>query len=137
MTFTVLLVAKQRHNLHRCTLVKPRVRRYRDLGPDHFQLFKGGLSTPLPNRGQLFTSEAGLYKMVMRSDKKEAMAFQNWVTSVVLPTLRKTGVNVVGEEKLKEAAADPQVAAETLEQMTMKVTAFLGAKVASMEELLI
>jgi prophage antirepressor-like protein len=30
-------------------------------------------------------SESGLYKLVMRSDKPEARAFQDWVTGVVLP----------------------------------------------------
>ena len=30
-------------------------------------------------------SESGLYKIIMRSDKPEARAFQDWVTGVVLP----------------------------------------------------
>lgn len=38
-----------------------------------------------------FISESGLYKLVMRSDKPEARAFQDWVTREVLPTIRKTG----------------------------------------------
>lgn len=33
-------------------------------------------------------SESGLYKMIMRSDKKEAREFQDWVTRVVLPAIR-------------------------------------------------
>ncbi|MBB3175603.1 prophage antirepressor-like protein [Endobacter medicaginis] len=45
-------------------------------------------------------SESGLYKLVMRSDKREARLFQDWVTRVVLPTIRQTGAYVVGEEKL-------------------------------------
>lgn len=36
-------------------------------------------------------SESGLYKLVMRSDKPEAKAFQDWVTREVLPSIRKTG----------------------------------------------
>lgn len=32
-------------------------------------------------------SENGLYKLVMRSDKPEAKAFQDWVTREVLPTV--------------------------------------------------
>ncbi|WP_275287203.1 BRO family protein [Halomonas elongata] len=35
-------------------------------------------------------SESGLYKLVMRSDKPQARPFQDWVTKVVLPTIRKT-----------------------------------------------
>jgi len=36
-------------------------------------------------------SKSGLYKLIMRSDKPEAKAFQNWVTGEVLPAIRKTG----------------------------------------------
>lgn len=36
-------------------------------------------------------SESGLYKLVMRSDKPQAKAFQDWVTRDVLPAIRKTG----------------------------------------------
>lgn len=32
-------------------------------------------------------SESGLYKLIMRSDKPEARAFQDWVTKVVLPAI--------------------------------------------------
>lgn len=45
-------------------------------------------------------SEAGLYKLVMRSNKPEARAFQDWVTRVVLPAIRKDGAYVLGEEKV-------------------------------------
>ena len=45
-------------------------------------------------------SESGLYKLVMRSDKKEAKAFQDWVTKVVLPAIRKDGAYIKGEEKV-------------------------------------
>lgn len=45
-------------------------------------------------------SESGLYKLVLRSDKPEARAFQDWVTRVVLPAIRKDGGYVMGEEKV-------------------------------------
>lgn len=45
-------------------------------------------------------SESGLYKLIMRSDKPEARAFQDWVTKVVLPSIRKDGGYVMGEEKV-------------------------------------
>lgn len=34
-------------------------------------------------------TEAGLYEVIVRSDKPEAKAFRRWVTSEVLPTIRK------------------------------------------------
>ena len=60
--------------------------------------------TPQETRGQIhrsavLVSESGLYKLIMRSYKPEAKAFQNWVTQVVLPAIRKDGAYVMGEEK--------------------------------------
>ena len=40
---------------------------------------------------QVFISESGVYALIMRSKKKEAMLFQRWVTKDVLPSIRKTG----------------------------------------------
>lgn len=36
-------------------------------------------------------NESGLYSVILRSDKPEAKPFRKWVTSEVLPTIRKTG----------------------------------------------
>lgn len=36
-------------------------------------------------------SESGLYHVILRSDKPEAKPFRKWVTSEVLPAIRKTG----------------------------------------------
>lgn len=36
-------------------------------------------------------NESGLYALIVRSDKPEAKAFRKWVTSEVLPAIRKTG----------------------------------------------
>lgn len=39
-------------------------------------------------------SEAGLYELIIRSDKPEARPFRRWVTSEVLPSIRRTGAYV-------------------------------------------
>jgi len=36
-------------------------------------------------------SESGLYSVILRSDKPQAKPFRKWVTSEVLPSIRKTG----------------------------------------------
>lgn len=36
-------------------------------------------------------SEAGMYEVVIRSDKPDAVRFRRWITSDVLPAIRKTG----------------------------------------------
>ncbi len=42
-------------------------------------------------REMTFINESGLYSVILRSDKPEAKPFRKWVTSEVLPTIRKTG----------------------------------------------
>lgn len=42
-----------------------------------------------PGKQMEMVSESGLYKMIMRSDKPQAKPFQDWVTKVVLPAIRK------------------------------------------------
>ena len=34
--------------------------------------------------------ESGLYSLILRSDKPQARSFRKWVTSEVLPSIRKT-----------------------------------------------
>ena len=38
-----------------------------------------------------FITESGLYAVILRSDKPNAKSFRRWVTSEVLPSIRKTG----------------------------------------------
>lgn len=46
-----------------------------------------------PGGPQMMTAvnESGLYNVILRSDKPEAKPFRKWVTSEVIPTLRKHG----------------------------------------------
>ena len=54
---------------------------------------KGVSKTDTPGGVQEMTiiSEAGLYTLLMRSNKPEAKPFRRWVTHEVLPSIRKTG----------------------------------------------
>ena len=56
----------------------------------------------LNNRGELFFTEAGLYALLMRSNKPETKTFQKWVTKEVLPSIRKNGGYIVGQENLSD-----------------------------------
>ena len=47
-----------------------------------------------------FINESGLYTLIARSDKREARKFQRWVTSEVLPSIRKTGSYNVQQQQL-------------------------------------
>lgn len=60
------------------------------------RLEKGVISTePLSTRGGTqmanFVSEDGLYDVILDSRKPSARAFRKWVTSEVLPQIRRTG----------------------------------------------
>lgn len=48
-------------------------------------------ATPGGEQDLLCVSESGLYRLVMRSSKPEAEAFQDWITDEVLPSIRKHG----------------------------------------------
>lgn len=46
------------------------------------------------NQEALFLTEAGLYRVIFRSNKAEAESFRRWVMHDVLPSVRKTGAYV-------------------------------------------
>ena len=48
-------------------------------------------SININSQGMKFINESGLYTLIARSNKSEARKFQRWVTSEVLPSIRKTG----------------------------------------------
>lgn len=43
------------------------------------------------NQKLTIINESGLYAVILRSDKEQAKPFRKWVTSEVLPSIRKTG----------------------------------------------
>lgn len=61
-------------------------------------------------RSVTIVNESGMYEVVIRSDKPEAVAFRRWLTGEVLPAIRKTGgfgrVAPKGEELLALAVLE-------------------------------
>lgn len=53
-----------------------------------------------------FVNESGLYNVIFRSDKWQAVEFRRWVTNEVLPTIRKHGAYMT-PEKIEEALLNP------------------------------
>ena len=49
-----------------------------------------------------FITESGLYAVILRSDKPNARKFRKWVTSEVLPSIRKNGGYIVGQENMTD-----------------------------------
>lgn len=58
------------------------------------------------NREMLCINESGLYSVILRSDKPEAKPFRKWVTSEVLPSIRKHGAYMT-PETLEAAILNP------------------------------
>lgn len=57
-------------------------------------------------REMYIINESGLYNVILRSDKAEAKPFRKWVTSDVLPSIRKHGAYLT-PETLEAALLDP------------------------------
>lgn len=49
-----------------------------------------------------FITESGLYAVILRSDKPNARKFRKWVTSEVLPSIRKNGGYIAGQENMTD-----------------------------------
>lgn len=69
----------------------------------------------------LFVNEDGLYDVVLESRKPEAKAFRKWVTSVVLPSIRKTGSYAVEKPKEVKMAEALKLADETINEYKSKL----------------
>ena len=54
----------------------------------------------IPSRGVLMINESGLYSLIMKSKLPQAKTFKRWVTSEVLPSIRKHGGYVTGQEEM-------------------------------------
>ncbi|AIS73937.1 antirepressor protein [Lactobacillus phage Ldl1] len=69
----------------------------------------------IPNRGLLIINESGLYSLILSSKLPTAKAFKHWVTSEVLPTIRKHGAYLT-DAKAKAIVTDKTALAELLQQ---------------------
>lgn len=60
----------------------------------------------IPNRGLTVINESGLYSLILSSKMPKAKEFKHWVTSEVLPAIRKHG-GYLSPEKIEEVLSDP------------------------------
>ena len=54
----------------------------------------------IPNRGLTIINESGLYSLVLSSKLPTVKKFRRWVTSEILPSIRKTGGYIQGQQEL-------------------------------------
>lgn len=73
-------------------------------------------SYPLSTNGGIqnatLVNESGLYRTIFKSRKEKALAFQDWVTSEVLPSIRKHGMYAT-----EELLNNPDFAIEVLQRL--------------------
>lgn len=76
----------------------------------------------IPNRGLTIINESGLYALIFGSKLESAKRFKHWVTSEVLPAIRKTGGYQMqvpqGKELLALAVLEAQ---KTIEEQTAQI----------------
>jgi prophage antirepressor-like protein len=70
--------------------------------------------TPGGNQKMILINESGLYSLILSSKLEQAKAFKRWVTSEVLPAIRKTGHYEMTSAELKQLAATAEYAEEVL-----------------------
>lgn len=81
-------------------------------------------ASSLGQRGGWLINESGLYSLILSSKMPNAKKFKHWVTAEVLPSIRKTGGYIVGQEQLTDAelmAKALMVAQKTIEARTEEV----------------
>lgn len=71
------------------------------------------IETPGGVQNMAVVNESGLYTLIVRSDKPNAKQFRRWVTSEVLPAIRKSGGYGITERDTNQPAI-PQTFAEAL-----------------------
>lgn len=93
------------------------------LDPDE----KGMNQIHTPGGAQPMTTinESGLYNVILRSDKPEAKPFRKWVTSEVLPTIRKHGMYAT-PDTVEKMLADPDTTIKLLETIKQERAARLA-----------
>ena len=65
------------------------------------------VSADVPNRGLTIINESGLYSLILSSKLEGAKKFKKWVTSEVLPTIRKHGAYMTNDT-LEKALTSPE-----------------------------
>lgn len=77
-------------------------------------------------RGATLINESGLYSLILSSKLPNAKKFKRWVTSEVLPAIRKTGGYIPHDEEMSDAeimAKAFQISQRTIEEQHRKIGA--------------
>jgi len=84
----------------------------------HSKILKSGDSPGLSNspRGITIIPESDVYRLIMRSKMPQAEEVQDWVTTDILPTIRKHGIYAT-QDTIEKIIADPDSGIRMLEEI--------------------
>lgn len=85
------------------------------------------IETPGGAQNMTVVNESGMYALIVRSDKPNAKPFRKWVTSEVLPAIRKTGRYEVAPAIPQSYAEALQLAADQARQIEAQAVALAEA----------
>ena len=86
----------------------------------------GKIQTPGGMQKVILINESGLYSLILSSKLPNAKRFKRWVTSEVLPAIRKTGGYIPHDEEMSDAeimAKAFQISQRTIEEQHRKIGA--------------
>ena len=92
---------------------------------DHDEKGVGQIDTLGGKQEMTIINESGLYNVILRSDKPEAKPFRKWVTSEVLPTIRRHGMYAT-PDTVEKMLADPDTTIKLLETIKQERAARLA-----------
>lgn len=78
----------------------------------------------IPNRGMIIINESGVYSLIFSSKLHKAKGFKRWVTSVVLPSIRKHGAYIAPQAQpqgLETFAAALETLTAAIQTLTQRM----------------
>ena len=95
----------------------------------------GSVGFDVPPRGLTVINESGMYALIFRSKLPSAQRFKHWVTSEVLPSIRKTG-GYHDIDRMQSQLDLMKEAMDRIERTTKNVWMALGASSAATKSII-
>ncbi len=105
------------------------------LSYEEFKGYQNGDLKNISHYGATVINESGMYALIFGSKLPSAKRFKHWVTSEVLPSIRKTGSYGGQMEKLMEITEQLTQAAEMIVQATSSITQSINHLVSVVDRL--
>lgn len=95
----------------------------------------GSVSFDVPPRGFTVINESGMYALIFRSKLPSAQRFKHWVTSEVLPSIRKTG-GYHDVDRMQSQLDSMKEAMDRIERTTKNLWLAMGARSAATKHII-